>query len=161
MIAARVVVTHSLAGPRVEKRLLDRGIRALCPMYSREVRHARRTEVKQYPLYSRYMFAWVHDDQLREVLSVNETVDVLRRAGNSKSLAIVPDAIIRALTLPDDVTEFKEGDEVTVAHGQWQGLNGLFSKRESDRVTILFSMLGHRVPYDLHYTQIRMRERLG
>lgn len=153
-IAARVVVVQSLCGPLVERKLLARDIRALCPMYSREVRHARRTEVKSYPLYSRYMFAWVEDEDLRSVLSVRECVDVLRKAGDQRALAVVPDHVIAALDYRAETRPFEEGEELVIRHGRWEGLHGLYSHSEEERVVLLFRLLGREVRMPFHRSEV-------
>lgn len=154
-IAARVVVVQSLLGPVAERKLRGRGIRALCPMYSREVRHARRTEIKSYPLYSRYMFAWVDDDQLREVLSVAECIDVLRKAGSPRELSIVPDHVIEMISGVSTPLHFERGERVEISHGKWEGMQALFHEREDQRVTLLFQMLGRECPMQFHISEIR------
>lgn len=154
MIAARVVVVQSLLGPVAERKLNGRGIRCLCPMYSREVRHARRVEIKSYPLYSRYMFAWAHDEQLREILAVRECVDVLRKIGQPRELAIVPQAVIDALSYEPVLNNLEPGDRVSVRHGKWEGLSGLYSRSEQERVFLLFHMLGKQVEMPFHYSEV-------
>lgn len=155
MLAARVVVTQALGGPAAERKLRARGIKALCPMYSREVRHARRTELKSYPLYSRYMFAWLEDDQLREVLSIRECFNVLRKAGSPRELAIVPDRVIEALDYCGiENRPFAVGEELIVKHGNWEGVCGLFSRDEDERVFLLFKMLGREVEIPFHRHEV-------
>lgn len=153
-VAARVVVTKSLLGPVAEKKLRARGIRCLCPMYSREVRHARKTLVKSYPLYSMYMFAWIEDDALRSVLAVPECVDVLRRAGDKKAMAIVPDDLIAAISSAPLFEDFEPGDELSVVHGRWEGFKGLCARTEEERVFLLFSVLGQRMEMPFHRSQV-------
>lgn len=154
-VAARVVVTQSLAGPSVEARLRGAGIRALCPMYSREVTHARRTERKMYPLFATYMFAWVEDDALRSVLSVRGAVDVLRKAGDHRALAIVPDVLISALSCEAAPLIFECGERVEVSHGRWEGFKGLYHSSHNERVKLLFQMLGRECVMEFPLSQIR------
>lgn len=140
MLAARVVVTQTLSGAAVASRLEDRGIRTFIPTYTREVTHARRTVVKTYPLFSRYLFAWLPDDGLRTALSVRGCVDVLRRAGSTR-MAIVSDAVLASLGEP--VAEAVHvGDTVRVLRGQWKDLRGTVDAIENARVVLLYSMLG-------------------
>lgn len=144
-VSARVVVVRSLLGPVAEKKLRARGIRALCPMYSREVRHARRTETKSYPLYSCYMFVWVEDDELRRVLAVRECVDVLRKVGDARAMGVVSDDVIACISGAGVFQEYKPGDRISITHGRWEGLNGLYQRSEGERVMLLFKLLGREV----------------
>lgn len=155
MIAARVVVVRSLLGPVAEAKLRARGIRALCPMYPREIRRARRVEVRLYPLYSTYMFAWVEEDQMRSILAVHECVDVLRKAGDRwRSMAVVPDNVISALSYQKGLENFELGDRVSVTHGRWEGLTALYSHSQEERVFLLFQMLGREVELPFHRSEI-------
>lgn len=155
MLAARVVVVKSLLGPVAERKLRARGIRAVCPMYSREIRHARRTEIKQYPLYSTYMFAWIEDDALRSVLAVSECVDVLRKAGDTRSMSIVPDHVIDALSCVAAPLIFERGERVEISHGVWEGFQALYHSSHDERVRLLFQMLGQPCEMEFPLSQIR------
>jgi len=146
MLAARVVVTQTLNGSSVAARLEDRGIRTFIPTYTREVTHARRTVVKTYPMFSRYLFAWLHDDQMAEALHIRGCVDVLRRAGSNR-MAIVPDYVLASLGEPTP-EEFNLEDSVTIIRGQWKDLTGKYVRTENARVVLLFQLLGRDVEMD-------------
>lgn len=161
MLAARVVVTRSLMGPVAESKLRARGIRALCPMYSREVRHARSTLVKSYPLYSMYMFAWVEDDQLRDILAVRECVDVLRKVGDKRAMGVVSDAVISMISNEPVLEEVVAGDSVSITHGRWEGFKGVCSAVEAERVYLMFQMLGQSVELPFARSQISKTLRTG
>lgn len=148
MLAARVVVTQTLSGSAVASRLEDRGIRTFIPTYTREVSHARRTTLKTYPMFSRYLFAWLDEDQARLALDTRGCVDVLRRAGSNR-MAVVSDAVLAGLGAPAPET-FNIDDAVTVMRGQWKDLQGTVAALEERRVILLYSMLGAemRLPID-------------
>ena len=147
LIAARVVVTGALNQNAVAARFEDRGFKTFQPVYEREVRHARKTVRKTYPMFSRYLFAYLDDCHLRDALNVRGCVDVLRKAG-SQRMAVVPDAVLASLGAPG-AEEFQCGELATVLRGQWKDLSGVVDAVEKMRVTLLFSMLGTemRLPF--------------
>jgi transcription antitermination factor NusG len=111
------------------------------PVYTREVNHARRVEMRQMPLYRRYFFAWPDGESLRQILRVKGVRDVLRKAGSIEA-AVVPDAFVDGLRNTVAETAFELGDEIEIKHGSWKGFRGALSELEEDRVKVLFSMLG-------------------
>lgn len=111
------------------------------PVYSREIRHARRVEVRAMPLYGRYFFAWFDRTELRSVLRVRGVVGVLRKAGSIHP-AEVPDAFVEGLRNTIIETDFELGDDVEISHGSWKGFRGALSGVEEQRVKVMFSMLG-------------------
>jgi transcription antitermination factor NusG len=101
------------------------------------------------------MFAWIEDTQLREMLDVRGVVDVLRKAGQPRELAIVPDEVIAALSYDAPDLGFEAGDNVTIAHGRWSGLSGLYARSEDERVILLFQLLGRQTEIPFHRSEVR------
>lgn len=155
MLSARVVVCRSLSGPAIVSRYASVGVKAICPMYSREVRHARRVETREYPLFSCYLFAWAEDDEFRRLMSVRDTVDVLRRVGDSRSMGAVSAEVIVALSCDAPALDYKVGDGVEITHGRWEGYRGVYAREENERVYLLFKMLGREFEMPFHRTQTR------
>lgn len=113
------------------------------PTYSREIRHARRVEVRAMPLYGRYFFAWFKSSELRSVLRVRGVTGVLRSAGSIHP-AIVDDAFVEGLRNTVIETDLELGDDVEIQHGSWKGFKGALSNVEDQRVKVMFSMLGRQ-----------------
>lgn len=111
------------------------------PTYSREIRHARRVEVRAMPLYGRYFFAWFEPSQLRSVLRVRGVVGVLRSAGSIHP-AEVDDAFVEGLRNTIVEEAFELGDDIEIRGGRWDGFQGVFSQSMDQRVKVMFSMLG-------------------
>lgn len=150
---AHVLETSSLDTMLMPARLADVGVRCYVPTYTREVRHARRCESRLMPLYGRYVFAWFPIEEMRLVLKTRGVHSVLRRAGNDLP-AVVSDAVIDTIKCTTNVDEFLLNDKLQVIAGRWKGLNGLFGKREADRITVLFSILGQQQAFDFHVSQV-------
>jgi hypothetical protein len=129
--------------------------RTWVPVYSREVRHARRVEVRTFPLFSRYFFAWIEPDDVGKIKKVRGVVDVLRKAGSTEPSYVREDA----LACLGDVAqpEYKIGDMLRIAHGRWAGLEGLFSRREDERVFLLISILGKDIEVPVLSNEVSIR----
>lgn len=154
---ANVVELATIDTVALARRLRADGIRAYAPTYTAEIRHSRRVEKRQLALYGRYIFAWISPEQLRTVLKTRGVVSVLHKAGSNEP-AEVSDTLVE-LCGYIELSEFQMGDEVVVRGGRWDGLEGLFDKREDRRITIMLSMLGHRVPYEFDASQIIAKPR--
>lgn len=150
---ANVVELSTVNTEALANRLRSEGIRAYAPTYSAEIRHARRVEIRRLPLYGRYIFAWIEEGQLRSVLKTRGVASVLHKAGSIEP-AVVDDRIVELCGYVEAVTDFNRGDEVMVRGGRWDGLCGLFHKREDRRITIMLSMLGKTVPYEFDASQV-------
>jgi hypothetical protein len=111
--------------------------------------------MRTFPLFSRYFFAWIYPEDVGKIKRVKGVVDVLRRAGSTEP-AYVPEAALELLDYP--IVDFNCGDHLMVVRGQWEGLQGLFLRREEDRVFFLISMLGRKVEHSVpafHVSKIR------
>lgn len=149
---ANVVELSTIDTVGLAQRLILDGVRAYAPTYMREIHHARRIERRRCALYGRYIFAWIEEGQLRTVLKTRGVVGVLRKAGSLEPHTL-DDAIVEACGLPE-VMDFNIGDSVMIRGGRWDGLTGLFDKREDRRITVMLSMLGQRVPYQFDASQV-------
>lgn len=153
LLMANVVELSTVNTVALADRLIAEGIRAYAPLYNAEIRHARRVEIRRLPLYGRYIFAWIDEGQLRSVLKTRGVVSVLHKAGSIEP-AVVDDRIVELCGYVESVTDFNRGDEVMIRGGRWDGLCGLFDKREDRRITIMLSMLGKTVPYEFDASQV-------
>lgn len=150
---AHVVETSSLSTLLIPQRLSAEGIRVFVPTYTRKTHHTRRGEVKTYSLYGRYVFAWFDASQLRTVLKCKGVVGVLRKAGSIQP-SVVDDALVEGIAAVVD-PGFLPGEPVRVTCGRLEGLDGLFSRCEDDRVMVMLSMLGRKVEMPFHSSELR------
>lgn len=156
-----VIETVSLAENRVGSELMRLGSQVFIPTYEREIRHARRVEMRRLVLFPRYIFSDCPD--VGRIMRIRGVVGVLRRAGSQK-LAIVPVDLLKALRGPDVNTDVVIGDEAVVMSGYWEGLRGVVKKTDAERVTLLFSLLGRDVMKDFSrkcVTRNRTQENCG
>jgi transcriptional antiterminator RfaH len=140
---AAVIATSVVDTRPVGDRLVSAGYRIFIPTYVREIRHARRVELRVLPLFSRYLFCWMHSSDVGNVRRVRGVADVLRRAGSLEP-AFLPQAALDCLLTVSDA-DLKLGEMLRVCRGRWDGLQGLFMRREEERVILMISMLGKDV----------------
>lgn len=134
-----VVEVQHLHEQRVSQGLFRHSIHNLVPTYSREIRHARRTEVRRFPLFPRYLFARVdlNDHQWKKIHRVRGVRHVLGIP------TPVPDAIVQALG--GCIVDLKTGDRVRFRGGPYEGIEAVFKFREGEKVTLEIKFMGKDV----------------
>lgn len=134
-----VVETIHLHELSVSKGLQRKSISNLIPTYSREVRHARRTEVRRFPLFPRYLFAHVDldDHHWKQIYTVRGVRSILGMP------TPVTDAIVKALG--GCIIDLKFGDRIRFRGGAYQGIEAIFKFRDGEKVTLEIKFMGKDV----------------
>lgn len=134
-----VIETLHLHEQRVSQGLLRKSIANIVPTYTREVRHARRTDVRKFPLFPRYLFADVDldDHAWKQVYQVR---GIRRVLGMPTSVC---DSVVRALG--GCQVDLKPGDKVRFRGGAYEGIEAVFRFREGENVTLEINFMGRDV----------------
>lgn len=134
--------------------LEKQGFRAFLPLFLKRRSHARRVSVVPAPLFPGYVFV-AFDITHQRWRSVNGTTGVVRLLSTRDTPSSLPDGFMEGLLarreadgfvrLPAKPTPLR-GEPVRVAGGSFDAMFGLFEEvTDSDRVTVLLSLLGRKV----------------
>ncbi|AXE65040.1 hypothetical protein BBF93_13035 [Hyphomonas sp. CACIAM 19H1] len=132
--------------------------RTYCPMISRTVRHARKTSIRQKPLFPGYVFVNL-DPSKDNWHSVNGTYGVSRLIAFDGRPSPVPPAVMNALlafsdaSLPAD--EIPCGARVRIDSGAFDTWVGeICQLPDRDRAVVLLELLSRKVPVTVLRHQI-------
>ena len=149
-----VVQTQVNGETKAEQNLLRQGYQIYLPRYLKRRRHARKVDFVAKPLFPRYLFVAI-DMATQRWRSIQSTSGVSHLVANGDEPAAVPEGVVRALKVREDVKGFVKldaapafapGDKVRVLGGAFMDNAGLFNgMADRDRVSILLEMLGRQV----------------
>jgi len=148
-----VVQTHPRAETKAQRHLLNQDFKTYLPVYRRQIRHARRTEVVLRPLFPNYLFVQL-DSELHRWRSINGTVGVRQILSDGNAPRQVPHLVIEAILAregEDGVITlapptFLRGQAVRLTDGAFAEMSALFEEmRDDDRAVLLISLLGRKV----------------
>ena len=146
------------AQARMEKwarsNLWERDFEVYLPQYSRQRRHARKTDWVSAPLFPRYLFVAADPDAPGR-RSINSAPGVVSVVSFGERRATISNAIIQAIQAREDAAghvklvepnTLKPGDQVRLHSGAMAEHIGMFERRgDADRVVILLNLLGRSV----------------
>ena len=144
-----------------QNNLEERGFEVYLPLYLKQRRHARRTDIVSRPLFPRYLFVRA-DIEAGHRPRVNTAPGVAYLVSFGDRPAVVSDAIIEEIRGREGEDgfirlgrgqKFSEGDRVKVSEGALCDHVGLFQcSTDNERVFILLELLGRqarvKVPLD-------------
>jgi len=148
-----VVQTLPQAEAKAKRHLINQGFTTYLPFYRRRVRHARRNDVVQRPLFPGYLFVQL-DPDLQRWRSINGTVGVRRILTEGDRPRSVPDCVVEEILARQDETgavkllspAFAPGQPVRLLAGPFADVAALFEEaRDDNRVILLLSLLGRKV----------------
>ena len=138
-----------------------KGFKVYCPVHTVEVRHARKREEKQRPLFPRYIFVSTDHDGL-EVGAINYADGVADRGlfcipGTWKPCTM-PDSVIQgvrkrefdmAVTAGEMTSGFKPGDKFIVPVGPFASIEAAYVGEDKGTIYALVEMFGkgHKVEF--------------
>ena len=124
--------------------LQQQNISVFLPLYKLEKMVKGNKVVKEEPLFSRYLFAWL-DIENTNWTSIRSTRGISNFVAFGNGPAIVDQAIINGLRQIDLLSKeayFKIGEKVRVASGSLKGLNGIYQTSDgSSRSYILLEFM--------------------
>lgn len=148
-----VAQTQAHRETRASAELTKQGFEVFLPYYRKQIRHARRVNVVNMPLFPGYIF--VRLSTATRWRAVNGTLGVIRIVTCANEPAPVPNGVVEGLMSRCDADGYvplpardalKAGDRVRVAGGAFAETLGLFDDvRDGDRVAILIDLLGRKV----------------
>jgi transcriptional antiterminator RfaH len=154
MIAWYAVHTQPNAEARAEENLSRQGYGVYLPRYRRWVRHARRREIVQRPLFPRYLFTRF-DRALMPWRPILSTIGVSAIVCGNDGPAPVPPQVVESLRahaaegLFDELMPARRlqmGDRVRITEGPLENVVGrLAAASAEERVYILCEILGRTV----------------
>lgn len=149
----QIVYTRPREEHRAERHLIQQGYPVFLPL----CRVARSDEPK--PLFPRYLFIWIPADSPRQPISNTRGVSYLLRRPSGDPCNIPEHEIEKirsrmdadggAVCLFGDQPirrSFTPGDRIKVIDGPFFGFEGVFSRRDKDRIYALFNILGRETP---------------
>jgi len=148
-----VVHTHPRAEKLAAAHLRNQGFTTYLPCYRKRRSHARRTEIVQAPLFPRYLFIKMSEEQphWRAVRSTVGVADIVRQGERP---APAPEGIVEAIqaretdgmvSLPAQDL-FHKGEALRISAGTFQGHTGLFEcTGDNERIVVLLELLGRKV----------------
>jgi transcriptional antiterminator RfaH len=148
-----VVHTQPNAERKAVSHLQRQGFSTYLPVYRKQRRHARRTEVVIAPVFPRYLFVAI-DRAVQGWRCIQSTVGVSRLVCNGDEPAPIGHCIIEELRAREDERglvqiaqrKFIQGEKVKVADGAFASCVGLFERvTDNERVAILLDLLGRKV----------------
>ena len=149
-----VAQTHARAESSALAHLNRQGFTAYLPQFLKQRKHARRIDWVRAPLFPRYLFIQI-DTACERWRAINSTVGISGLVSHGGSPSPLPDHVIKeigsrenndGLISINDISDFKEGDNVEILDGPFYGQQGLFSGTSDDRrVFILLNLLGRQV----------------
>ena len=129
---------------KAAQELQQQNISVFLPLYKLEKMVKGNKVVKEEPLFSRYLFAWL-DVENTNWTSVRSTRGISNFVAFGNGPAIVDQAIINELRQIDLLPKeayFKIGEKVRVASGSLKGLNGIYQTSDgSSRSYILLEFM--------------------
>ena len=162
----RWYLVHAKPGQEntAERHLRRQGYEVYLPLVSQPIRRGNRWQNRIGPLFPRYLFIALDEEQsLAPVRSTIGVSCVVRQGGQ---YTVVPERVVRDLrSLEDQVTGLHRiqeipglipGATVKVAAGPFNGLEGVFQRRAGgERVIVLLNILGRvapvRIPHEFVY----------
>ena len=129
---------------KAAQELQQQNISVFLPLYKLEKMVKGNKVVKEEPLFSRYLFAWL-DVENTNWTSIRSTRGISNFVAFGNGPAIVDQAIINELRQIDLLPKeayFKIGEKVRVASGSLKGLNGIYQTSDgSSRSYILLEFM--------------------
>ena len=131
--------------------LVEQGLEAFLPAFSKHVRHARQEKCVRAPLFSRYLFVKVDLRRCRW-RSINNTVGVSSLVMQNDAPVPVPRGLVEALQESVGVDgcvsfpKLRAGQSVRVVSGPLKERLGVLERLSgSERVWVLFDLMNARV----------------
>ena len=129
---------------KAAQELRNQNISVFLPLYKLEKMVKGNKVIKEEPLFSRYLFAWL-DVENTNWTSVRSTRGISNFVAFGIGPAIVDQAIInelRQIDLLPNEAYFKTGEKVRIASGSLKGLNGIYQTADgSSRSYILLEFM--------------------
>ncbi len=157
------VCTHANGENKAEFHLLRQNYDVYLPRYLKLVRHARRQEYLPRPLFPRYLFVSLREDDAWR--PIQSTVGVTTLVFSGDRPAFLSEEIIHEIRERENENglvrinygrRFRAGEEVRVETGSFSGVDAIFASHDdSERVTVLLSILGGQVKAHLPLEAIR------
>lgn len=162
-----VVYCHAKGELRAKLGLVSLGFETYLPVEKRWIRHARKREIRDRPLFSRYLFVSFDVNEpgwMNQVTSTDGVMYILAYPlvqGNEIAWIPerVPDAFITQLRRKEaagdfDYTKptcaFSVGQEVRIAEGPFAGLNAIVhSTPDNKKVEVLLDLLKRKTVVEL------------
>lgn len=153
-----VVYTKPYHEQVVATQLLQQNFDIYLPCYQRQRRHARKIEIIQAPLFPRYLFVSLKNEQssLHAIDSTRGVSYLLRINGYP---AVVPSTVIDLLKEQQDekgcvpistLTLFLKGQEVQIIDGCFNGQTAIFEKLDDkQRAQLLLNFLNQPISISL------------
>jgi transcriptional antiterminator RfaH len=135
---------------------------AYCPKIRKNIRHARRFQIVDRPMFPGYIFVRVASrrEQWRPILS---TIGVRALVRFGDEIGFVDDRLIAGLkarehdgviAAPEE--PYRAGQRITVGAGPFEGIIAtVISVREQDRLIILMNLLRNKVRATVSANQVR------
>lgn len=165
MVEWYVVRTHTHGEAKASANLMRQGYEVYLPLCRRWVKHARRREVAQRPLFPGYLFVRfdIGRDRWRSIIS---TIGVAGLICYADLPARIAEDVVEAIRAAEGnrffdythaVTKLKPGDKVRVVTGPFANLIGkLQSTASNDRIRVLLAILGRHTPTELALSEVEV-----
>jgi transcriptional antiterminator RfaH len=148
-----VAQTQSRGEMRALVNLTRQGFSAYLPQYLKRRRHARKTDWVRAPLFPRYIFINL-DPAAARWRAIGSTIGIAHLICAEDRPLAVPDGVVEdiraretdaGVVAVDEAPPFAKDQAVRVTAGPLAELVGLFEgMTDSERVTVLFDMLGRQ-----------------
>ncbi|WP_299379035.1 transcription termination/antitermination NusG family protein [uncultured Kiloniella sp.] len=135
------------------EQIKQQGFDAYCPVFEATVRHARKTTLRQKPLFPSYIFIRLTDlaTGWRSLMSTRGVKTLLTQGGK---LSVLPEGFVSNLYENEQRGEllhlaqpgFSRDDEVEIKSGIFDGLTArVLGAPEKERIWLLLDILGRKV----------------
>lgn len=148
-----IVRTQTRAEERAVRHLNNQGFEAYLPRYSKQIRHARKTQTVLRPLFPGYVFVHI-DTEHQRWRAINGTVGVIELVQFGDGPKPISAAIIDAIREREDgegvvslaPDRLKKGDSVRVREGAFADCIALLEEvSDQKRVFLLLDLMGREV----------------
>ena len=156
------IYTKPRSEKKVHKLLEEIGFNSYLPLITTIKQWSDRKKKVQLPLISSYVFIRIEERNLKNVLSINGVVRILKHLGKP---AIIRDYEIENLKIlledPDSITfindvKLKKGDSIIVEKGPFNGLIAeFFNLKGKHRIIVRIEALGDFIEVNLPLSYIK------
>jgi len=148
-----IVRTQTRAEERAVRHLNNQGFDAYLPRYSKQIRHARKTQTALRPLFPGYVFVYI-DTEHQRWRAINGTVGVIELVQFGDGPKPIRAEIVDAIRAREDSKgvvslapeSLKKGDSVRVREGAFADSVALLEEvSDQKRVFLLLDLMGREV----------------
>jgi transcriptional antiterminator RfaH len=136
-----VIYTKPRAEKKVEKRLIERGIEAYCPTYTRQKQWSDRKKKVELPLLPSYVFVRVSELERTQVLQDPGAMNFLFWQGKPAVVRTQEVEVLKSEMNDFVIPEAQAGDYITIEQGAFKGQEGKVKHVSGNSIVVVLESL--------------------